>query len=276
MPTTLFDLNDRVALVTGASRGIGEAIARLLAEQGAHVIISSRKKEDCDTVVDDIRAAGGSAESFACNVGKLEDISAIMSHIRDTHGRLDILINNAAANVYFGHVLDTDLEAFQKSLDVNIRGYFYMSVEGARLMREQGKGSIVNVATIGALTPTEKHRHLLYYQGRCCPYDPGIRARVCRIWYSHQCALAGHYPHQVFPPRCLSMKKTYEDAMREIPMHRHAEPEEMAGTALYLVSDASSYTNGETVLVDGGVVCLRPCAACMRRNNELLTDSGED
>ena len=153
MATDLFDLSGKVALVTGASRGIGEAIAKLLAEQGAHVMVSSRKLEDCQAVADTIAAAGGSAEALACHVGNMDDISAAFAHIREVHGKLDILVNNAATNPYFGHILDTDLGAFNKTVEVNLRGYFFMSVEGGRLMREHGGGVIVNTASINALTP---------------------------------------------------------------------------------------------------------------------------
>src|SRR5208282_5369421 len=115
MGTALFDLSGKVALVTGASRGIGQAIAELLAEQGAQVIVSSRKLEDCKIVADEIRAAGGKADALPCHVGRMEDISATFDHIEKTYGRLDILVNNAAANPYYGHILDTDLVAYDKT-----------------------------------------------------------------------------------------------------------------------------------------------------------------
>ncbi|MDO6868012.1 SDR family NAD(P)-dependent oxidoreductase [Klebsiella pneumoniae] len=153
MATQLFDLTGKVALVTGASRGIGEAIARLLAEQGALVIVSSRKLEDCEAVAADIRAQGGKAEALACHIGEMAQIEAAFAALRERHGRLDILVNNAAANPYFGHILDTPVEAFDKTMDVNMRGYFYMSVEGAKLMRESGGGAIVNTASVNGLTP---------------------------------------------------------------------------------------------------------------------------
>ena len=153
MPTQLFDLTGKIALVSGASRGIGESIARLLAQQGAHVIVSSRKIDDCTTVADAIREEGGSAEAFACHVGSMDDITATFEHIRTTHGRLDICVNNAATNPYFGHILDTDLGAFNKTVDVNVRGYFFMSIEAGKLMRDNGGGAIVNTASINALQP---------------------------------------------------------------------------------------------------------------------------
>jgi NAD(P)-dependent dehydrogenase (short-subunit alcohol dehydrogenase family) len=109
MTDSLFDLSGKVALVSGASRGIGEAIARLLAQYGAHVIVSSRRAEDCEAVAAAIRDAGGAAEAFPCHVGRMEDITAIFEHVRAAHGRLDICVNNAATNPYFGHILDTDL-----------------------------------------------------------------------------------------------------------------------------------------------------------------------
>ncbi|MFT5003847.1 MAG: NAD(P)-dependent dehydrogenase (short-subunit alcohol dehydrogenase family), partial [Flavobacteriales bacterium] len=151
--SNLFDLTNKVALVTGASRGIGASIAKLLAQHGAHIIVSSRKVDDCQIVVNDIIAAGGSAQALACHIGEMEQIDAIFGAISAEHGKLDILVNNAAANPYFGHILDTDLSAFQKTVDVNIRGYFFMSTQGAKLMKASGGGSIVNVASINGVIP---------------------------------------------------------------------------------------------------------------------------
>ena len=153
MSTKLFDLTGKIALVTGASRGIGESISKLLAQQGAHVIVSSRKIDDCQRVADNIVAGGGSASAVACHVGNMEDIKSCFEQIKVQHGKLDILINNAATNPYFGHILDTDLGAYTKTVDVNIRGYFFMSVEAGKLMRDNGGGCIVNTASINALQP---------------------------------------------------------------------------------------------------------------------------
>ncbi|KTC48947.1 short-chain dehydrogenase, partial [Pseudomonas putida] len=151
--TTMFDLDGRIALVSGASRGIGESIARLLAQQGAHVIVVSRRLDGCQRVADSINAGGDQATAMACHIGETEQIQDLFARIRATFGRLDILVNNAATNPQFGSVLDVDLGAFQKTVDVNVRGYFFMSVEAGKLMREHGGGSIINVASINGVSP---------------------------------------------------------------------------------------------------------------------------
>lgn len=251
MATNLFDLTGKIALVTGASRGIGEAIAKLLAEQGAHVMVSSRKIEGCQTVADQINKAGGSAEALACHVGSIEDISKTFEYIRSKHGKLDILINNAAANPYFGHILDTDLAAYNKTVDVNVRGYFFMSVEGGKLMREGGGGAIVNTASVNALQPGEMQgiysitkaavvNMTKAFAKECAPF--GIRCN----------AILPGFTKTKFASALFSNDEIYQYAISNIAMKRHAEPQEMAGTVLYLVSDASSYTTGECIVVDGG------------------------
>lgn len=251
MSTTLFDLSGKIALVTGASRGIGQAIAELLAQQGAHVIVSSRKQEGCQTVADSIVAAGHSAEAHACHIGDMAQIQAIIQHIRDTHGRLDILVNNAATNPYFGHILDTPMEAFDKTIDVNMRGYFYMSVAAGKLMREQGGGAIVNTASINGLRPGAMQGIYSITKAavismtksfalECAPHNIRVNALLPGLTKTK---FAGALFHDGI----------YEEVIKQIPMKRHAEPQEMAGTVLYLVSDAASYVTGEAVVVDGGM-----------------------
>ncbi len=252
MPTNLFDLTGKVALVTGASRGIGEEIAKLLAEQGAHVIVSSRKIDGCQAVADAITAAGNSAEPFACHVGNMEDITAVFAHIQATHGKLDILVNNAATNPYFGHVLDTDLGAYNKTVDVNIRGYFFMSIEAGKMMREQGSGAIVNTASINALQPGPMQGIYSITKAAVVNMTKSF-AKECGPLGIRVNALLPGLTKTKFAGALFSNDDIYQTAIQGIPMGRHAEPEEMAGTVLYLVSDASSYTNGECIVVDGGI-----------------------
>jgi len=252
MATKLFDLTGKIALVSGASRGIGEEIAKLLAEQGAHVIVSSRKIDDCTAVADAICKAGGNAEAFACHVGSMEQIAALFAHIRKVRGKLDICVNNAATNPYFGHVLDTDLGAYNKTVEVNIRGYFFMSIEAGKLMREHGGGAIVNTASINALQPG-------YFQGiysitkAAVVNMTKVFAKECAPFGIRCNALLPGLTKTKFADALFSNDEVYKVAVARVPMGRHAVPSEMAGTVLYLVSDASSYTTGECIVVDGGM-----------------------
>jgi NAD(P)-dependent dehydrogenase (short-subunit alcohol dehydrogenase family) len=249
MPPT-FDLTGKIALVTGASRGIGEAIANLLAKHGAHIIVSSRKVDACETVAAAIRAEGHAAEAFPCHIGDMDQIETIFAHIRASHGRLDILVNNAATNPYFGPIQNTDLSAFQKTLDVNIRGYFFMSAEAMKLMATHGGGAIVNVASVNAVVP-------------------GLHQGIYSITKAAVIGMTKAFAREGAPlgVRCNALlpgltrtrlagallegenRKKWEDS---IPMARPAEPDEMAGAVLYLVSSASSYTTGVSLNVDGG------------------------
>ncbi|AQZ81968.1 short-chain dehydrogenase [Acinetobacter calcoaceticus] len=252
MATNLFDLTGKIALVTGASRGIGEEIAKLLAEQGAHVIVSSRKVEDCQRVANEIIAANGKAEAVACHVGKLEDIAEIFEYIRKEHGRLDILVNNAAANPYFGHILDTDIAAYNKTVEVNIRGYFFMSVEAGKLMKEQGGGAIVNTASVNALQPGDQQGIYSITKAAVVNMTKAF-AKECGPLGIRVNALLPGLTKTKFASALFENEDIYTNWMSSIPLRRHAEPREMAGTVLYLVSDAASYTNGECIVVDGGL-----------------------
>ena len=251
MATNLFNLTGKIALVTGASRGIGESIAKLLAEQGAHVIVSSRKLDDCQLVADAIISDGGSAEALACHVGNMDDISNCFAHIKQAHGKLDILINNAATNPYFGDILDTDLGAYTKTVDVNIRGYFFMCIEGGKLMRDNGGGSIVNTASINALKPGLMQGIYSISKAAVVNMTQAF-AKECGRHNIRVNALLPGLTKTKFAGALFSNEEMYKNAIKTIPLHRHAVPDEMAGTVLYLASDASSYTTGECIVVDGG------------------------
>ena len=251
MKQNLFDLTGRIALVTGASRGIGAEIATLLAQYGAHVIVSSRKQGDCESVVGRIREQGGSAEAIACHIGNMDDIHRLFDRIRSGQGRLDILVNNAATNPYFGHVLDTDLAAFNKTVEVNIRGYFFMSVEAGRLMRDQGSGVIVNTASINAIQPGDKQGIYSITKAAILNMTKAF-AKECGPLGIRVNAILPGLTKTKFASALFETPSMYEQMMEKIPLRRHAEPEEMAGTILYLVSDAATYTTGECIVVDGG------------------------
>jgi NAD(P)-dependent dehydrogenase (short-subunit alcohol dehydrogenase family) len=253
MYNELFSLAGKTALVSGASRGIGEAIAMALSEAGAYVIVSSRKLADCEEVAKKIIAAGGKAEAVACNVGKLDDIQKAYAYLKDQHdGKLDILINNAAANPYFGHVLDTDLAAYEKTVDVNIRGFFFMSVEAGRLMKARGGGVIINTASVNALQPGAGQGIYSITKAAVVNMTKTF-AKECGNFGIRCNAILPGLTNTKFAGALFTHDDIYNAAIANIPMGRHAEPNEMAGTVLYLASDASSYTNGECIVVDGGL-----------------------
>ncbi len=251
--TNLFDLDGKIAFVSGASRGIGAAIAQLLAQQGAHVIVSSRRLESCEAIVETITAAGGQATAMACHIGEMEQISAVFARIREQFGRLDILVNNAAANPFFGNILDTDLGAFQKTVDVNIRGYFFMSVEAGKLMRETGAGSIINVASVNGVTPA--HMQGIYSVTKAAVISmTKAFAKDCASFGIRCNALLPGLTDTKFASALTSNEAILKHALQIIPLNRVADPSEMAGAVLYLASDASSYTTGTTLTVDGGML----------------------
>lgn len=246
-----FDLSGKIALVTGASRGIGLAIAELLAQHGAHVIISSRKAESCQVVVDNIINAGGSAEAMACHIGEMAQIEAIFAQIEAKHGRLDILVNNAATNPHFGAIVDTDVNAFQKTVDVNIRGYFFMSSYGAKLMAKNGGGAIVNVASVNGVIPG-------LFQGIYSITKAAVMsmtqafAKECAGMGVRVNALLPGFTDTKFASALVKNEQIVKSVLQHVPMNRIAQPNEMAGAVLYLVSPAASYTTGVCLNVDGG------------------------
>ncbi|MFS0755061.1 SDR family oxidoreductase [Noviherbaspirillum sp. 1P10PC] len=253
-PKNPFDLTGKIALVTGASRGIGEGIARLLAAQGAHVIVSSRKQDACEAVAASIREDGGKAEAYACHIGEMAQIDKLFADLEAKHGRIDILINNAATNPHFGHITETDVGAFQKTVDVNIRGYFFMSSAAAKLMARNGGGSIVNVASVNGVTPGAQQGIYSITKAAVISMTKAF-ARECAPQKVRVNALLPGATDTKFASALFHNPVILEQALSRIPMRRVAEPSEMAGAVLYLASDAASYTTGAALNVDGGYLC---------------------
>jgi len=251
MKKEIFDLTGKVALVTGASRGIGESIARLLAAYGAHVIVSSRKIDGCEAVAKSIRDDGGKATALACHVGEMAQIEDTFVSIKKEFGQLDILVNNAAANPFFGHILDTDLAAYEKTVDVNIRGYFFMSVAAGKMMKEQGGGVILNTASVNGISPGVMQGIYSVTKAAVISMTKAF-AKECGPLNIRVNALLPGLTETKFASALTSNDKILKTALMTIPLGRVAQPDEMAGTVLYLVSDASSYTTGTTITVDGG------------------------
>ncbi len=251
MPKNQFDLTGKVAVVAGASRGIGAEIARILGEYGAHVVALSRGADGCDETVAAITAGGGSAEAQACHIGRMESIEAFYAGFDRRHGQLDILVNNAAANPYYGHILDTDVNSFQKTIEVNLRGYFFMCVQAGQRMRKQGRGTIINVASVNGLSPGDK-------QGIYSITKAGI-VNMTKA-FARECGSLGIRVNTLVPglTRTRFAQALHDDdefmakQLPHTPLARAAEPKEMAAAVLYLASDASSYTTGSSIVVDGG------------------------
>ncbi len=252
MTTDLFNLSGKLALVSGASRGIGRAIAELLARQGAHVIVSSRRLDGCQRVADELIENGFSAEAMACHAGRMQDIERLFAEIQATHGRLDILVNNAATNPYYGHILDTSPAAFQKTVDVNLRGYFFMSAEAGKLMREHGGGVIVNTASVNAIQPGNMQGIYSITKAAIVNMTKAF-AQECGQYNIRCNAILPGLTETRFAGALFDNKEIYDRVVSKIPLGRHAEPADMAGTVLLLVSDAGSYITGESIVIDGGL-----------------------
>ncbi|WP_374520700.1 glucose 1-dehydrogenase [Hydrogenophaga sp.] len=248
-PRHPFDLSGKVALVTGSTIGIGEATARVLAQAGAHVVISSRKQEDCDRVAAEFRAQGLSAEARACHIGRMEDIAAMGEHLHATHGGLDILVNNAVLSP-LRSIDDTELGLFTKTVEVNLRGYWYLSLEATKRMKPRGGGSIVNIASIAALHPD---RNLGLYS----------TLKTALIGMSRSFALEygafGIRVNTVMPGLIKTkLANAYdpEQQARTIartPVGRLGEGEDIGNAVLYLSSPGASFVSGASLVVDGGL-----------------------
>jgi NAD(P)-dependent dehydrogenase (short-subunit alcohol dehydrogenase family) len=246
-----FSLKGQIAIITGASRGIGEAIAKTFAKQGAKVVLSSRKQDALDKVAGEIKGSGGEALAMACHSGKLGDMDALYQKVMDTYGRVDILVNNAATNPYFGDSLNIPESMFDKTFEVNTKGYFFMAQKAAKIMLKQGKGSIINVASIAGIKapPMQvvygmtKAAIILMTKGMANELGPfGIRVN----------AICPGLTETAFSKVLIDTKAIHDMAVSMIPMKRHAQPDEIAGSALYLASEAGSFTTGAVIVVDGG------------------------
>jgi len=247
----IFDLSGRTALVSGASRGIGEAIARLLAAHGAHVVCTSRKLDACEAVAAAIRAEGGSAQAIAMHVGDPAAIEAAFAQL-DGEGRsASIVVNNAAANPYFGPMLDMDLGSYEKTVEVNLRGYFWTTVQAARRMRANGGGAVVNVASVNAKRAAPGQGIYSMTKAGIVNMTEGFAKELAAHGIRVNAVLPG-LTETKFASAITSNEKMLATMMRLIPLGRVAQPSEIAPAVLFLCSPASSYVTGTTLTVDGG------------------------
>ncbi len=246
----LFRLDNKIALVSGASRGIGEAIAHGIAEQGAHVIVSSRKQEGCEAVAQAIRDNGGQATAIAAHAGDLEAIDGLFAAVVEQFGGLDVLVNCGGTNPYFGPVAETPMSAFDKTVEVNFRGPFYMSEKAVAIMKERGGGAILNVASIDGISAgtlqgvysTTKAAMISMTQSFALENGVhGIRVN----------ALCPGLTETKFTTVFME-QDGYSDVVDHLPLKKAALPVDMVGASLLMVSDAGACMTGQTLVVDSG------------------------
>jgi len=235
-----FSLDGRVALVTGGSRGIGRAIALAFAEAGADVAVSSRKLPDLEQVAEEIKAAGRKGLAVSSHIAKPEESGNLVETVKKEFGRIDILVNNAATNPYTGPLIDAEEWAWDVTMNVNLKGPFVLSQLVARVMRDQGGGSIINIASTAGINPSMLH---IYSVTKAALI---MLTRVMAMeWGKHNIRANAIAPAMIKTrfSEVLWKGTPAEDTI--------ALPEDVAGAALYLASDASRYVNGETIVIGG-------------------------
>lgn len=250
---SLFDLTGKVAIITGASKGIGKAIALAYAQAGAAVVVSSRKQEVLDAVAAEIKAAGGRALAVEAHMGESDQVAALVTRAEETFGGLDIVVNNAATNPYFGPLLGADVGLWDKIMEVNLRGYFLMAQKAVPLLTRRGGGKIINLASVAGFKPMPGlgvyavskagvimlTRVLAQELGRGNIQVNAIAPGVIRTKFS----------------RALWDTPAIAQWIEEgTPAGRIGAPEDVVGAALYLASAASDYVTGTVLVVDGGML----------------------
>ena len=249
--STLFSLQGKVAVITGSSRGIGKSIAQLMASAGATVVVSSRKQEACESVAEEIRAAGYQAIAVPCNVSRPADMDTLISTVNERLGRIDALVLNAAVNPYMGPMLEIDDSAWHRTLDANVGGVLQMCQRVIPGMAERGGGAVIIVSSIAGLKGTS-----------------ALGAYAVSKAADMQMArnLADEWGHANIRVNCIAPGLTRTDmaralwenperlsqALKGYPLGRIGEPEDIAGAALYLASPAGAFVTGQTIVVDGG------------------------
>jgi dehydrogenase/reductase SDR family member 4 len=252
MGNEVYSLKDKIAIVTGGSRGIGKSIAHRLSDAGATVVVSSRKQADLEAVAKEISGAtGGEVVPIECHTGKKEAVDALVKAVMDKFGRIDILVNNAATNPIFGPALMCEEWAFDKIMEVNVKGYFFLSLAAGKVMLKQQKGCIVNVASTAGIAPA-------FGLGVYSVSKAGVLSMTKML--AHEWGTAGVRVNAVAPGLVKTKfskalwdnKAIYDLWVKDNPTGRMGTPEEIAEAVLFLCSDASTYVTGQTIVVDGG------------------------
>jgi len=246
-----FNLEGKVAIITGSSKGIGKAIAKGLAEKGAQVVISSRSQDACDEVVKEFTEQGLKAVGIACHIGKEDQRKTLVDQTISMLGRIDILVNNASINPVFGPIEDVDPAIFDKIMDVNVKAPWALSNLVLPHMQQHKNGSIINIASVEALTPglglglysTSKAAILMLTKNQAKEWGQyGIRAN----------AICPGLIQTKFSAALWTNEKLLHKVQKTIPSGRMGQPEEMIGIATLLASNAGAYMTGGVYTADGG------------------------
>ena len=246
-----FSLQGKVAIITGGSRGIGKAIAEGFAEMGASVVLASRKVEALEEVRKGIEERGGEAYVIPTHMGDMEGIERLVQGTLEKYGTIDILVNNAATNPVFCSTAEIEEAAWDKIIDVNAKGVFFLTQKVGKVMVEKGSGSVINISSEAGFCPTP---FLGVYSVSKAAVNMLTKV-FAQEWGSRGVRVNAIAPGLVrthFSQALWGNEAILNAALASIPLGRIAEPEEMVGLAIYLASDASSYVTGQVFLVDGG------------------------
>ena len=246
-----FDLTGKVAIVTGSSKGIGLSIAKGLAENGAKVVISSRKQDAVDRVAEELKAMGFEAVGIECHIGDTSQREQLISKTMEVYGRIDILVNNAAINPFYGPLESADEEVFDKIMNVNVKAPWILSNLALPHMKANGGGSIINIASVEGIHPG--FRLGLYSITKSALIM--LTKNQAKEWGKHGIRSNVVCPGLIktkFSESLWSNDKLVEQYTGVVPLKRVAEPDEMAGIVMLLASDAGSYMTGGVYAADGG------------------------
>jgi NAD(P)-dependent dehydrogenase (short-subunit alcohol dehydrogenase family) len=246
------DLYGKVAIITGASRGIGQAIAAAYAQAGAAVVLTSRKIENVGPVAEAIRATGGRAMAFAAHAGDQAAAEAVVQAALAEFGRIDILVNNAGTNPHFGPLLTAEASHWDKIFEVNVKGYFFIIKAVAPAMQAQGGGKIINMASIAGINPGPMMGVYSTSKAGVIMLTKALAAELAPVNIQVN-AIAPGFIKTKFSAALWTNPALSSGIEKLTPAGRIAEPDELAGAALYLASDASSFTTGSVLVVDGGI-----------------------
>ncbi len=244
-------LDDQVAIITGASKGIGKSIAEALGKAGARVIVSSRKKEAVEEVAHELQQQGGEVLPLPANVGRPEDVAQLVAQTQQHFGGIDILVNNAAANPTFGPVEEIEDWAYDKIMDVNVKGPFLLSKLALPSMRERGGGAVLNISSIGGVSP--EYNLGIYSVSKAALIS--LTKVQAREWGRHRVRSNVICPGLIktqFSEPLWSNDKIMQYMMAKLPIQRVGTTEEVAYLAHFLLSGAAAYCTGAVFTVDGG------------------------